>query len=140
MQRYKNERDKAIPQKHHLSDREMEVSYYIAWGYSDKEIARQLNLSFYTIRTHRSNILTKTGCRNAADITRWYFEQTKGIEFGIKPTLTKILAIASLLFLIFISELYNHHQMIRTRNITVARRTKTEKSGKRKKQTYKISA
>lgn len=51
-----------------LSSRELEVLRFICKGYSNEQIAKELNLSFDTIKWHRSNILSKTGCKNTASL------------------------------------------------------------------------
>ncbi len=51
-----------------LSDREKEIINQLAEGYSADEIAVSLNLSVHTIRTHRKNILQKSGCNNTAQL------------------------------------------------------------------------
>jgi len=51
-----------------LSSREHEVLRFICKGYSNEQIAQELNLSFDTIKWHRSNILSKTGCKNTASL------------------------------------------------------------------------
>jgi len=51
-----------------LSSRELEVLRFICKGYSNEQIAQELNLSFDTIKWHRSNILSKTGCKNTASL------------------------------------------------------------------------
>ena len=47
-----------------LSPREAEVLACIRQGYSNEEIARLLVVSLHTVKTHVSNILTKTGVRS----------------------------------------------------------------------------
>ncbi|MCX7986216.1 MAG: response regulator transcription factor [Bacteroidales bacterium] len=54
-----------------LTPRETEVLKWIALGYSNEEIANKLHVSDATIRTHRSNILHKTGCKNSASLVMW---------------------------------------------------------------------
>ncbi|AVR44331.1 DNA-binding response regulator [Christiangramia fulva] len=51
-----------------LTEREKEVTTMLAEGFSAREIADFLNLSGHTIRTHRRNILKKTGCSNTAEL------------------------------------------------------------------------
>ena len=51
-----------------LSQREEEVLRLVAWGYSNKEIATQLNLSVKTIETHKSNAAQKLGLTNRTEI------------------------------------------------------------------------
>ncbi len=47
-----------------LSDRELEVLQLIAQGFSRREIASQLVLSFNTVKTHARNIFSKLGVNN----------------------------------------------------------------------------
>jgi DNA-binding NarL/FixJ family response regulator len=47
-----------------LSQREMEVLKLICLGATSDEIAVDLSLSPKTVKTHRSNLLEKTGCKN----------------------------------------------------------------------------
>jgi DNA-binding NarL/FixJ family response regulator len=51
-----------------LSPREEEVLRLVAWGYSNKEIAAQLNLSVKTIETHKANAAQKLGLTNRIEI------------------------------------------------------------------------
>lgn len=48
-----------------LSGREVEVAFFIAQGKSNKEIAKILNCSDQTIKSHRSSILRKIGVDNS---------------------------------------------------------------------------
>jgi hypothetical protein len=51
-----------------LSNREMEIIKLIESGLSSKEISENLFLSIYTINTHRSNILEKSGKASIPDL------------------------------------------------------------------------
>ena len=51
-----------------LTDREKEVLQLLAEGKANKEIASLLNLSVYTVETHRSNLMQKLGLHNTAEI------------------------------------------------------------------------
>jgi DNA-binding NarL/FixJ family response regulator len=51
-----------------ISKREIEVLRLIALGHSNEEIADKLNISTTTVRTHRANLITKTGCTNTASL------------------------------------------------------------------------
>ena len=51
-----------------LSDREKDIIALFSKGFSAKEIAKELYLAFNTVRTHRNNILTKTGCANTTEL------------------------------------------------------------------------
>ncbi len=51
-----------------LTDREKEVLQLLAEGKSNKEVATLLNLSPYTIETHRTNMMQKLNLHNTAEI------------------------------------------------------------------------
>lgn len=51
-----------------LTGREREVLDLIAHGWSTKEIALKLSISFHTVESHRKNLLTKFNARNSAEL------------------------------------------------------------------------
>jgi DNA-binding NarL/FixJ family response regulator len=51
-----------------LTEREREVLCLLAEGKSNKEVAAVLNLSPYTVDTHRTNLTQKLGLHNTAEI------------------------------------------------------------------------
>jgi len=51
-----------------LTEREREVLQLIAEGRSNKEVANLLNISLYTVETHRTHIMQKLNLHNAAEI------------------------------------------------------------------------
>jgi len=51
-----------------LTQREKEVLQLIAEGKSNKEIATTLDLSVYTVETHRTNLMQKLNLHNTAEI------------------------------------------------------------------------
>jgi DNA-binding NarL/FixJ family response regulator len=53
-----------------LTDRELEVFEWVGRGMSTAAIADRLNVSVKTIETYRSNIKTKLGLKDAADLVR----------------------------------------------------------------------
>jgi DNA-binding NarL/FixJ family response regulator len=53
------------------SEREKEVLRLIATGYSNKEIAAQMNLSVKTIEVHKANAMRKLNMRGRIDIVRF---------------------------------------------------------------------
>ena len=57
-----------------LSPREIEVIKEIRGGLLTKEIAEKLNLSFYTVETHRKNIKLKLGLKGENDLLRFIYE------------------------------------------------------------------
>lgn len=58
-----------------LTDRETEVLRMIGRGYSNKEIASQLDLSVKTIEVHKANAMRKLGLRGRIDIVRFAIVQ-----------------------------------------------------------------
>jgi two-component system, NarL family, response regulator NreC len=54
-----------------LSRREEEILRLVAWGYSNKEIAGQLDLSVKTVETHKVNATHKLGLHSRIDIVRF---------------------------------------------------------------------
>jgi DNA-binding NarL/FixJ family response regulator len=51
-----------------VTPREIEIIRYIAQGYSDKQIASELNLSHRTIDAHKQKMMHKLGTRKSAEI------------------------------------------------------------------------
>jgi DNA-binding CsgD family transcriptional regulator len=51
-----------------FSKREIEIIRLISEGYETKEIMEQLFISEDTVKTHRKNILRKSGCKNSAEL------------------------------------------------------------------------
>lgn len=54
-----------------ISKREMEVLKLIASGSSNEDVAKKLHVSATTIRTHRANLMSKTGCSNTASLVMY---------------------------------------------------------------------
>jgi len=54
-----------------ITAREIEVIRLIAWGYSNKEIAEQIQLSVKTVEAHKANAMRKLGMSSRIDIVRY---------------------------------------------------------------------
>lgn len=54
-----------------LTSREREILTMIADGESNKEIANALNLSVYTVESHRGSVMEKLNLHNTGDIVRF---------------------------------------------------------------------
>jgi len=54
----------------HFSNKEIEVIRYLSDGMDSHEIAARLFISPHTVKTHRRNILGKSGCRNVAHLIK----------------------------------------------------------------------
>jgi FixJ family two-component response regulator len=61
-----------------LSGRERQVLDRLASGQSNKEIARELNISPRTVEIHRANMMTKIGARHSAEAVRLRLEADMG--------------------------------------------------------------
>jgi len=59
------------PHTGNLSEREKEVLILLAWGYSNKEIAGNLELSTKTVETYRVRISEKLGLRSRTELVRY---------------------------------------------------------------------
>ncbi len=53
-----------------LTDREREIMQLTIEGHTSKEIARQLDISYRTVESHRAHILRKTGAANLIELAR----------------------------------------------------------------------
>ncbi|MDX2044284.1 MAG: response regulator transcription factor [Acidobacteriota bacterium] len=58
-----------------LSEREKEVLRLIALGYSNKEIAGQLDLSAKTIETYKARLIEKLGLKSRSELVRYALNQ-----------------------------------------------------------------
>lgn len=54
-----------------FSSREKEIVALLVRGYSSRQIAEQLQISYETVRTHRKNILHKAGVNNTQQLIRY---------------------------------------------------------------------
>ncbi len=51
-----------------ITEREKQIVIYFSLGMSAEQIAAEMNLSPHTIKTHRRNILNKSGCTNTTEL------------------------------------------------------------------------
>jgi DNA-binding NarL/FixJ family response regulator len=63
-----------------LTEREVEILKLVCESNTNEQIAEKINLSYDTVKWHRSNILSKTGCTNIAGL----------VIFAIKNQLIEI--------------------------------------------------
>jgi DNA-binding NarL/FixJ family response regulator len=54
-----------------LTEREQEVLTLVAKGHTNKEISSHLGISVKTVEVHKSNIMSKLGLKNRADVVRY---------------------------------------------------------------------
>lgn len=62
--------EEAAPKGEKLTRRETEILQYIAQGYTNREIADTLFLSFRTVNTHRANLMQKLDIHDTAGLVR----------------------------------------------------------------------
>jgi DNA-binding NarL/FixJ family response regulator len=67
--------DKDASPRVRLSDRETEVIRQIAQGFSNKEIAVQLNISVKTVETYKARAMEKLQLHSRADIVQYAIQQ-----------------------------------------------------------------
>jgi two-component system, NarL family, response regulator NreC len=60
-----------LPPENSLSQREEEVLRLIAWGFLNKEIGAQLQISVKTAEAHKANAMQKMGMKSRIDIVRY---------------------------------------------------------------------
>jgi DNA-binding CsgD family transcriptional regulator len=65
---------KPVIHNYALSIREIEILGLIMQGYTNHEIADKLFISYETVRSHRKNILAKTGAPNTAALVNYYHQ------------------------------------------------------------------
>ena len=58
-----------------LSKRELEILELISWGYPDKEIASNLDISARTVQTHVTRIVIKLRARNRTNAVANYMRK-----------------------------------------------------------------
>jgi two-component system response regulator NreC len=58
-----------------ITPKEREILQLIADGLSSKQIAERLSISFYTVQTHRKNMLAKMGVKNTPELIVKIFSQ-----------------------------------------------------------------
>lgn len=66
--------DDGFMRRFRLTQRETEVIAHIRQGLTNQRIADLMNVSFYTVETHRRNIYLKLGVNSTADLIRFVDE------------------------------------------------------------------
>ncbi len=54
-----------------ITPRELEVLVLVGKGFTSKEIAEHLEITFNTVEVHRANMMRKLDATNAASLSRW---------------------------------------------------------------------
>ena len=66
---------RAGPTGTHLTERESQVVLRVAQGFSNKEIAAQLDISVKTVETHKLRSMEKLGLRSRAEVVQFALRQ-----------------------------------------------------------------
>lgn len=69
------QRERPLPKKTPLSDREQEILKWVAGGRTNREIAEGLYISENTVKNHLKNILQKLHLENRVQLTGYAYEQ-----------------------------------------------------------------
>lgn len=72
LRRHLRQKESRIIHNQKLSIREIEILGYIMNGLTNHEIAGKLFISYETVKSHRKNILAKTGAKNTASLINYY--------------------------------------------------------------------
>lgn len=109
--------------------RELQIAELIAWGQTEKDIARNLYLSTDTVKTHKKNLMRKIGAHNIADVTRWFITKTENIRLTKSEFARQTISV--FLLLLTLGDIAGHQEVYRvfrtkTRTETRARRRKDE--------------
>ena len=65
-----------------LTAAEMDVVRLVARGGTNREVAKELFLSPYTVNSHLRHVFTKLGIRSRVELAAWYFAQDAGGSDG----------------------------------------------------------
>lgn len=67
----KNSSVSDVAKKHQLTSREKEILKLYVEGYTNNEIAEKLNLSIYTVKTHKNNIMQKYNFKSTVEMIKF---------------------------------------------------------------------
>ncbi len=80
-----HEETRALPQETNLSPREEEILRELAKGYSSKEIADRLNISYHTVKVHLKHIYEKLHVRSRTEALIRFRDETPASTTTRKP-------------------------------------------------------
>ena len=64
--------------KHGLSDREIEVASLVSRGLTNKEVAKQIEVTEKTVKYHLTNVYKKMGLRGRMELMRFVITEGQG--------------------------------------------------------------
>ncbi|HEY8937465.1 MAG TPA: LuxR C-terminal-related transcriptional regulator [Cyclobacteriaceae bacterium] len=65
---FKKDKQEPLTKVPSISPSELRILNFLRGGLTSKEIARRLNLSLHTVKTHRKNMFEKTGAQNIVEL------------------------------------------------------------------------
>ncbi|MCP4153929.1 MAG: response regulator transcription factor [bacterium] len=74
----KEKYNRLIFDKYNFSQREQEITSLVVEGKTNKVIADELFLSFYTVRNHVSNIYKKVGVKSRVELVNFFTPTSNG--------------------------------------------------------------
>lgn len=116
-----------------LSKTELKVTHLIANGYSVKQIAFKLFVSFHTAHTHCKNIHKKLNANNVADVTRIYMLQVLPKATDVLKALTVVFFVSLQVHIIFYQ---NSMDLRRSKTNRISRIVRTKGKNKLKYLTF----
>lgn len=70
----KDKKSVGAPDPEALTPREADVLRLVAQGYTNRQVAEELNISVRTVETHRSNLMAKLNLESRVDLVRYAIE------------------------------------------------------------------
>ena len=76
-----------IQQRYHLTVREVEVAKLICQGLGNEEVAKNLNITYGTVKAHIRNIYRKAGVHNKITMLLKFISEIAKAEPKVRPNL-----------------------------------------------------
>lgn len=121
--------------KNKLTKREREITEYLAWGATKKEVAALLCISERTVENHTRNIYDKTGCTKINQLSAWWFCRQYHIPLTLSPFYRKSLTVIVLIIYAFgsVSNISDHQNLRIGTTRTISR---SRSARRRNEETY----
>lgn len=78
---------KSAVERNDFTEQEAKVALLIAWGFTKKEIANELNISEFTVDNHAKKVYKKAGVNSIGQLSAWWFCKTYNVPATDKPEL-----------------------------------------------------
>jgi len=108
-----------------LAPRQSEVTRYIAWGATKKDVANILNMPIRTVENTLRRVFAKTGVTKVNELAAWFFCHEYNISMDLSPIKRQITSMAMMMLIVF--ELFNFDgSEMRVRRTKSGKKTETE--------------